>query len=82
MVLLGVDLGFGGELFLPVLMTLVSGGDTGVSRRSARQGSQSSKINRSSCCGQSSGGVTAVCSRSPCCFSCIREKWCDYLCIK
>lgn len=41
-------------------MSLVPGGDTGVSRRSPRQGSQSSKINRSSCSGRSSSGVTLL----------------------
>lgn len=61
MVLLGVDLGFGGRFFLPALMSLVAGGDIGISRRSPRQGSQSSKINRSSCSGQSSRGVTLLC---------------------
>lgn len=49
-----------GGFFLPVLMSLVVGGDIGASRRSARQGSQSSKINRSFCSDQSSGGVTLM----------------------
>lgn len=47
MVLLGIDLGFGGRFFPPLCgMSPVAGGDISVCRRSRRQGSQSNKINK------------------------------------